>query len=71
MKGMMSIGFRPTVDGKKRVVEVNIFDFNKEIYGQMLKVYVKKFLREEIRFDNLHDLVKQIDEDKIESLKIL
>jgi riboflavin kinase/FMN adenylyltransferase len=70
-KGMMSIGFRPTVDGKKRVVEVNIFDFNKEIYGQMLKVYVKKFLREEIRFDNLHELVKQIDEDKIESLKIL
>jgi riboflavin kinase/FMN adenylyltransferase len=71
MKGMMSIGFRPTVDGKKRVIEVNIFDFDKEIYGKMLKVYVKKFLREEIKFDNLHDLVKQIDEDKIESLKVL
>ncbi len=70
-KGMMSIGFRPTVDGKKRVIEVNIFDFNKEIYGEKLKVYVKKFLREEIKFDNLHDLVKQIDQDKIESLKIL
>ena len=33
LKGMMSIGFRPTVDGKKRVIEVNIFDFDKEIYG--------------------------------------
>lgn len=70
-KGMMSIGFRPTVDGKKRVIEVNIFDFDKDIYGQTLKVFVKKYLREEVKFDNLHDLVKQIDQDKIESLKVL
>jgi riboflavin kinase / FMN adenylyltransferase len=70
-KGMMSIGFRPTVDGKKRVVEVNILDFDKEIYGQTLKVFVKKFLRQEIKFENLKDLVKQMDHDKIESLKIL
>lgn len=70
-KGMMSIGFRPTVDGKKRVVEVNIFDFDRQIYGQMLKVYVKKYLREEVKFDSLEDLVKQIDQDKIESLKVL
>jgi riboflavin kinase / FMN adenylyltransferase len=70
-KGMMSIGFRPTVDGKKRVVEVNIFDFNEEIYGKVLRVYVKKFLRQELKFDNLQDLVKQIDQDKVESLKIL
>ena len=71
MKGMMSIGFRPTVDGKKRVIEVNIFDFDKEIYGQMVRVYVKKYLREEIKFNSLDDLVKQIDKDKIESLRIL
>lgn len=70
-KGMMSIGFRPTVDGKKRVVEVNIFDFDQQIYGQTLKVYVKKYLREEVKFDSLEDLVKQIDQDKIESLKVL
>lgn len=71
LKGMMSIGFRPTVDGKKRVIEVNIFDFSKEIYGQQLRVYVKKYLREEIKFDSLDELVKQIDLDKIESLKVL
>jgi len=71
MKGMMSIGFRPTVDGKKRVIEVNIFDFDKEIYGQQLKVYIKKYLRQEVKFDNLKDLVKQMDNDKIESLKVL
>lgn len=71
LKGMMSIGFRPTVDGKKRVVEVNLFDFDKEIYGQILKVYVKKFLREEVKYDSLDALVKQIDQDKINSLKVL
>ncbi|MGQ0739783.1 MAG: bifunctional riboflavin kinase/FMN adenylyltransferase [Bacteroidota bacterium] len=71
LKGMMSIGFRPTVDGKKRVVEVNIFDFDREIYGQTLKVFVKKYLREEIKFDGLEALVKQIDQDKVESLKVL
>jgi riboflavin kinase/FMN adenylyltransferase len=71
LKGMMSIGFRPTVDGKKRVAEVNIFDFEKQIYGQTLRVYVKKYLREEIKFDSLDKLVKQMDEDKTESLKVL
>lgn len=71
LKAMMSIGFRPTVDGKKRVIEVNIFDFDKEIYGESLKVYVKKYLREEIKFNNLEELVAQIGLDKIESQKVL
>jgi len=71
LKGMMSIGFRPTVDGKKRVVEVNIFDFDKEIYGQTLKVFVKKYLREEIKFNGLEELVQQMDQDKINSLNVL
>jgi len=71
LKGMMSIGFRPTVDGKNKVIEVNIFDFNKEIYGETIRIYVKKFLRDEIKFNDLDELVKQIDQDKIESLKVL
>ncbi len=71
LKGMMSIGFRPTVDGKHRVVEVHIIDFDEEIYGQTLKVFVKKYLRQEIKFDSLEALVKQIDQDKIESLQVL
>lgn len=71
LKGMMSIGFRPTVDGKKRVIEVNIFDFNEDIYDKHLKVYVKKYLREEKKFDGLEALVRQIDQDKIDSLAIL
>jgi len=70
-KGMMSIGFRPTVDGKKRVVEVNIFDFEKEIYGQTIRVFVKKYLRPEVKFNSLPELIAQIDNDKVESLKVL
>lgn len=70
-KGMMSIGFRPTVDGKKRVIEVNVFEFDKEIYGKTMRVYVKKFLRAEAKFNSLDELVKQIDQDKVESLKVL
>ena len=71
LKGMMSIGFRPTVDGKKRVIEVNIFDFDQDIYGLSLRVYVKKYLREEVKFDGLESLVKQIDQDKLNSLDVL
>jgi riboflavin kinase / FMN adenylyltransferase len=70
-KGMMSIGFRPTVDAKKRVIEVNIFDFDEEIYGETVRIYVKKYLRAEIKFNALDDLVKQIGQDKTESLKYL
>jgi riboflavin kinase / FMN adenylyltransferase len=70
-KGMMSIGFRPTVDGKKKVIEVNIFDFDKEIYGKIIRIYVKNYLRPEIKFNDLDELVRQIDQDKIESLKVL
>jgi len=71
LKGMMSIGFRPTVDGKKRVIEVNLFDFNRDIYGKTLRIYVKKYLREEVKFDSLEALIKQIDQDKLESLRVL
>ena len=71
LKGMMSIGFRPTVDGTKRVIEVNLFDFGDDIYGKTLRVYVKQFLRAEEKFDSLEALVKKIDNDKEESLKVL
>ena len=70
-KGMMSIGFRPTMDGTHRVIEVNIFDFDEEIYGQTLRVYVKKYLRAEVKFDSIDELKTQIGDDKLESLKVL
>ena len=70
-KGMMSIGFRPTVNGKIRVTEVNIFDFSKEIYGQTIRVFVKKYLRSEVKFDGLEALKMQLHKDKEDSLACL
>jgi riboflavin kinase/FMN adenylyltransferase len=71
MGGMMSIGFRPTVDGKKRVIEVNLFDFAEEIYGRQLMVFVEKYLRAEVKFDSLQDLIAQMDRDKVASLDVI
>ena len=71
LKGMMSIGLRPTVNGKTRTIEVNIFDFDEMIYGQTVRVYVKQFLREEVKFDSLEGMVKQIGHDKTNSLAVL
>ncbi len=70
-KGMMSIGFRPTVNGKKRVVEVNLFDFDREIYGEIIRVDVKKYLRSEVKFNGLEELKMQLHKDKEESLSVL
>jgi riboflavin kinase / FMN adenylyltransferase len=70
-KAMMSIGFRPTVNGKKRVVEVNIFDFEKEIYGAVIRVYVVKYLRSEVKFNGLEELKQALHKDKEDSLAVL
>jgi riboflavin kinase/FMN adenylyltransferase len=61
---MMNIGFRPTVDGSKRMIEVNIFNFDRMIYGGFLKVFVKKFLRAEEKFSGLNALKEQLALDK-------
>ncbi|HBB57329.1 MAG TPA: riboflavin biosynthesis protein RibF [Chitinophagaceae bacterium] len=71
LKGMMSIGFRPTVDGKSRVVEVNLFGFDEDIYDQVLTVYVHRYLRSEKKFENLQALVEQLHIDKASSLELL
>ena len=69
-KGMMSIGTRPTVNGKDRRVEVNIFNFDEEIYGTNLKVYLRCFIRKEEKFEGLDALRKAIDQDKVDVLRI-
>ncbi len=61
---MMNVGFRPTVDGSKRMIEVNIFDFERMIYGRTLKVFVKRFLRSEQKFSGLAALQAQLALDK-------
>lgn len=70
-KGMMNIGLRPTVDGKKRVIEVNIFDFNQDIYGQTLQVHLQQYLRGEVKFNGLDELKAQLNQDRQDAIHCL
>jgi riboflavin kinase/FMN adenylyltransferase len=69
LRGMMNIGTRPTVDGTRRTIEVNLFDFNEDIYGRVLRVYLKKYLRGEQKFNGLEALKEQLAKDKIAALE--
>jgi len=69
--GMMSIGIRPTIADNRRTIEVNIFDFNENIYGRIIRVYVKYFLRDEEKFGSMEELKKQISLDETEVRKLL
>ena len=71
LKGMMNIGTRPTVDGTNRVIEVNIFDFDDDIYGATVRVYLKKYLRAEQKFNGLDALKEQLATDRINALDAL
>jgi len=62
--GMLYIGTRPTVDGSGRSIEVNIFHFEKEIYGESLRVSFIKLLRMDAKFHDLESLREQLHKDK-------
>ncbi len=64
LKGMMNVGIRPTVNGTMRTIEVHLLNFDKDIYGAFLKVYLKKFLRPEQKFSGLDALKDQLAKDK-------
>jgi riboflavin kinase/FMN adenylyltransferase len=70
-KGMMNIGIRPTIDGKKRVIEVNIFDFDEDIYGATIEIAVLHHLRGEIKFDGMEALKNQLHQDKIRAIEMM
>lgn len=71
-KGMMSIGHRPTVTTEKKLsLEVNIFDFSEDIYGQTIEVYFIAYLREEEKYKNIDLLVQQLKEDERQSRILL
>ena len=61
--GIANIGIRPTIQGKKAILEVNLFDFSGDIYGQYLDVTFVRKLRDEKKFDSLTDLQQQIAQD--------
>ena len=62
--GMMNIGNRPTLNGKNETLEVNIFNFNENIYGKSLSIFFLNKIRNEIKFDSIEKLSNQLQKDK-------
>jgi riboflavin kinase/FMN adenylyltransferase len=70
-KGIMNIGVKPTVDDvQKRTIEIHLFDYEKDIYGQDLRAKVIERIRDEVKFNSLKNLKSQILKDN-EKAKII
>lgn len=68
LHGVANVGTRPTVDGNAKVIlEVHLFDFNKEIYGHYVEVHFQHKIRDEIRFESVAQLKRQIEQDVVEA----
>ncbi|MEN7551415.1 bifunctional riboflavin kinase/FAD synthetase [Rapidithrix thailandica] len=71
-QGMLNIGNRPTLkENLSTTIEVNLFDFDQEIYGEYLTILLKKYLREELKFNSMEELRDQIARDKEDTLTVL
>jgi riboflavin kinase/FMN adenylyltransferase len=63
-KGMGYIGQRPTINGMTRNIEVNIFDFNQDIYTHDIRMEFLHYVRGDIKFTSLEELTIQLAKDK-------
>jgi riboflavin kinase/FMN adenylyltransferase len=70
-KGMAYIGQRPTINGLTRNIEVNIFDFDREIYNQTIRMEFLNYIRGDIKFAGLEELKAQLAQDKLDVLAVL
>lgn len=70
-KGMTNIGFRPTVDAENMTIEVNIFDFDSDIYGETIELSFVDRIRDEKKFMSLGALQEQLAQDKIRAINLL
>jgi len=66
--GMMNIGFNPTVNGEKQTIEMNLFDFDADIYGEKIEISFLHHLRDEQKFGSVDLLKAQLNQDKINAL---
>ncbi|MCC5940601.1 MAG: bifunctional riboflavin kinase/FAD synthetase [Balneolaceae bacterium] len=69
--GMMNIGIRPTFEGDSETLEVNLFDFDRDIYGKDIQIQFVERLRDEKSFSGLEELKNQLSVDKIEAQNVL
>lgn len=69
--GMMNIGYRPTVGGDGRTIEIHLLDFKGDLYGQRLRVDVLARLRDEQKFESIEALKTQLSKDEIQTRSVL
>ena len=71
-RSMSSVGHNPTLNCQVDVsVESNIFDFDREIYGEEIELLFVKRLRDELKFNSIEALIAEIDHDKVVTIEIL
>jgi riboflavin kinase/FMN adenylyltransferase len=69
--GMMNIGFRPTISGQVRSIEVHLFTFGGDLYGKRIQVDCHHFLRGEQRFPSLESLKQQLVRDEADTWSVM
>jgi len=69
--GMLNIGINPTFQNRSKSIEVNIFDFNEDIYGHRIELFFIAWMREELKFASVEELKLQLQQDKDTALKLL
>jgi riboflavin kinase/FMN adenylyltransferase len=69
--GMMNIGYNPTFNGKQKSIEIHFLNFNKNIYHKNLTIEMIMRIRNEIKFNSVEDLKKQLEQDKLSTLNYI
>ena len=69
--GMINIGYNPTFNGKQKSIEIHFINFNKNIYDKTLTIEMILRIRNEIKFNTVDDLKKQLEQDKLSTLNYI
>ena len=69
--GVASLGVRPTFEPPQELLEVHLFDFSSDLYGQRIEVALHGFIREELKFDGVDSLIAEMRRDEAEARRLL
>ncbi len=69
--GIMNIGKRPTLNGRRKTIEVHLLDFDENIYGEHIRVHLRKRLRDEQKFASVEHLYAQIKKDEQKARELI
>ena len=69
--GIMNIGKRPTLNGRRKTIEVHLLDFDENLYGKSIRVHLLKRLRDEQKFASVEHLFSQIKKDEVKARELI